>query len=145
MLAESRDSVPGRRPQAAKHFAPHSGARRKRVRKATAFRGGSEQDRFPLFLFSGSKILKTSRWDVFNDINFYLLQTSHRDVCKALHIEMVSQGGAVLFAPPRKSCRFFSPPSPCAGVRRRMFRRLRAATRASAALDPRQLGSAGPA
>ena len=43
------------------------------------------------------------------------LQTFHWNVCKGLLEKKVSQGEAVLFAFPSKSCRFSHPFSPCAG------------------------------
>ncbi|WP_295219540.1 hypothetical protein, partial [Ruminococcus sp.] len=55
-------SPPQRRNTPAHTFAP----RRKGVRKATAFRGESEQDRFPLFPIKVSNTLKTFQWNVFN-------------------------------------------------------------------------------
>ena len=54
-------------PQTAKFPAPCSGARRRWVRKATAFRGRSEQDRSALCAVCCYVILKTFRWNVFNE------------------------------------------------------------------------------
>ena len=42
------------------------------------------------------------------------LKTFHRNVSKMPSIQAAHKGGAVLFAPPPKSCRFSHPPSPCA-------------------------------
>ena len=56
-----------RRPQTAKSPAPMlQGARRRWVRKATAFRGRSEQDRSALCAVCSTDILKTFQWNVFN-------------------------------------------------------------------------------
>ena len=57
-------------PQTAKFPAPLLlGARRRWVRKATAFRGRSEQDRSALCAACSTMILKTFRWNVFNGIS----------------------------------------------------------------------------
>ena len=57
-------------PQTAKLPAPLLlGARRRWVRKATAFRGRSEQDRSALCAACSTMILKTFRWNVFNEIS----------------------------------------------------------------------------
>ena len=42
------------------------------------------------------------------------LKTFHRNVFKIRAQQAGHKGGAVLFAPPSKSCRFSHPPSPCA-------------------------------
>ena len=42
------------------------------------------------------------------------LETFHRNVSKIKKQQAGHKGGAVLFAPPSKSCRFSHPPSPCA-------------------------------
>ena len=42
------------------------------------------------------------------------LETFHRNVSKIKIQQAGHKGGAVLFAPPSKSCRFSHPPSPCA-------------------------------
>ena len=42
------------------------------------------------------------------------LETFHRNVFKIKKQQAGHKGGAVLFAPPSKSCRFSHPPSPCA-------------------------------
>ena len=56
-----------RRPQTAKSPAPMlQGARRRWGRKATAFRGRSEQDRSALCPAYCYVILKTFQWNVFN-------------------------------------------------------------------------------
>ena len=58
-----------RRPQTAKFPVPMLlGTRSRWVRKATAFRGRSEQDRSALFPVCCADILKTFRWNVFNGI-----------------------------------------------------------------------------
>ena len=63
-------------PQTAKFPAPSLlGARRRWVRKATAFRGRSEQDRSALCAGCCAVILKTFRWSVFNDF-FFAAKTS---------------------------------------------------------------------
>ena len=55
-------------PQTAKFPAPSLlGAGRRWVRKATAFRGRSEQDRSALYPACCTLILKTFRWNVFNE------------------------------------------------------------------------------
>ena len=55
-------------PQTAKFPAPSLfGARKRWVRKATAFRGRSEQDRSALCPACCTLILKTFRWNVFNE------------------------------------------------------------------------------
>ena len=55
-------------PQTAKFPAPCSGARRRWVRKATAFRGRSEQDRSALCPACCALVLETFRRNVFNGI-----------------------------------------------------------------------------
>ena len=40
------------------------------------------------------------------------LKTFHRNVSKIIVLQTAHKGGAVLFAPPSKSCRFSHPPSP---------------------------------
>ena len=42
------------------------------------------------------------------------LETFHRNVSKIAAQQAGHKGGAVLFAPPSKSCRFSHPPAPCA-------------------------------
>ncbi len=78
-------------PQTAKFPAPCSGARRRWVRKVTAFRGRSEQDRSALCPACCTGVLKTFRWNVFNEISFSEIggtqhimsrQTIHR--CRSL-------------------------------------------------------------
>ena len=57
-------------PQTAKFPVPILlGTRRRWVRKATAFRGRSEQDRSALCPVCNTLILKTFRWNVFNGIS----------------------------------------------------------------------------
>ncbi|WP_302340695.1 hypothetical protein, partial [uncultured Ruminococcus sp.] len=42
------------------------------------------------------------------------MKTFHRNVSKIKALQAGHKGGAVLFAPPSKSCRFSHPPAPCA-------------------------------
>ncbi len=141
-------------PQTAKFPAPCSGARRRWVRKATAFRGRSEQDRSALFAVCCYVILETFRWNVSNGISlcrnrrtrhavslqrvlrncklFSVLlgttfATSHRDIAKIKPFLSGFTRGAVLFAP-RKKLPLFVPFSVCPEVWARGFRRLRTAT-----------------
>ena len=79
-------------PQTAKFPVPILlGTGRRWVRKATAFRGRSEQDRSALCAGCCAVILKTFRWNVFNEISFSEIggtqhimsrQTIHR--CRSL-------------------------------------------------------------
>ena len=73
-------------PQTAKFSAPCSGARRRWVRKATAFRGRSEQDRSALCPACCTGVLKTFRWNVFNEISFSEIGgTQHIMSCQTIH------------------------------------------------------------
>ena len=68
-------------PQTAKFPAPSLlGARRRWVRKATAFRGRSEQDRSALFAACSTMILKTFRWNVFSGISLCRNRRTRRAV-----------------------------------------------------------------
>ncbi len=82
-----------RRPQTAKCSVPMlPGTRRRWVRKATAFRGRSEQDRSALCPACSTATLKTFRWNVFNGI---FLATKTPDTARRV---------------PTEDCRLFSVP-----------------------------------
>ena len=103
------------------------------LRDTSPFRGG----------MSSQTICRDTACRVRRFMSRYIpLKTFHRNVSKIKELQTAHKGGAVLFAPPSKSCRFSHPPSPCAQKHeRREFRRLRTATqRATRPLrTPRQL------
>ena len=71
-----------RRPQTAKSLVPMLlGTRRRWVRKATAFRGRSEQDRSALCAGCCAVILKTFRWNVFNGFSLVPKESGHDTPC----------------------------------------------------------------
>ena len=85
-------------PQTAKFPAPVLlGARRRWVRKATAFRGRSEQDRSALFAACSTMILKTFRWNVFNGISLCrnrrtrLAVSLQKGLCRFYHGRKIPQ------------------------------------------------------
>ena len=69
-------------PQTAKFPVPMLlGTRRRWVRKATAFRGRSEQDRSALCPICCAVVLKTFRWNVFNGIFLAAKTIGHGTTC----------------------------------------------------------------